>query len=77
MSGIGADVTSYVLEDLQKWTDYVVWVRAHTDVGPGPESSAAGSRTQEDGMLMALWNTNPPDTHFVPLLLLPFSLASS
>uniref|UniRef100_A0AAQ4PK53 Receptor-type tyrosine-protein phosphatase F n=1 Tax=Gasterosteus aculeatus aculeatus TaxID=481459 RepID=A0AAQ4PK53_GASAC len=48
VSGIGADVTSYVLEDLQKWTDYVVWVRAHTDVGPGPESSAAGSRTQED-----------------------------
>ncbi|XP_074492945.1 protein tyrosine phosphatase receptor type Fa isoform X4 [Sebastes fasciatus] len=48
VSGIGADVTSYVLEDLQKWTEYLVWVRAHTDVGPGPESSAACIRTQED-----------------------------
>lgn len=52
VSGIGADVTSYVLEDLQKWTEYLVWVRAHTDVGPGPESSPACIRTQEDGMLM-------------------------
>ncbi|KAM6938873.1 protein tyrosine phosphatase receptor type Fa [Lycodopsis pacificus] len=48
VSGIGADVTSYVLEDLQKWTEYCVWLRAHTDVGPGPESSAACSRTKED-----------------------------
>ncbi|XP_031733670.1 protein tyrosine phosphatase receptor type Fa isoform X3 [Anarrhichthys ocellatus] len=48
VSGIGADVTSYVLEDLQKWTEYLVWLRAHTDVGPGPESSAACSRTKED-----------------------------
>ncbi|XP_034386397.1 protein tyrosine phosphatase receptor type Fa isoform X1 [Cyclopterus lumpus] len=48
VSGIAADVTSYVLEDLQKWTEYLVWVRAHTDVGPGPESSAACSRTKED-----------------------------
>ncbi|XP_034738126.1 protein tyrosine phosphatase receptor type Fa isoform X9 [Etheostoma cragini] len=48
VSGIGADVTSYVLDDLQKWTEYLVWVRAHTDVGPGPESSAARIRTRED-----------------------------
>uniref|UniRef100_A0A8C9ZKU9 Receptor-type tyrosine-protein phosphatase F n=1 Tax=Sander lucioperca TaxID=283035 RepID=A0A8C9ZKU9_SANLU len=48
VSGIGADVTSYVLDDLQKWTEYLVWVRAHTDVGPGPESSAARIRTKED-----------------------------
>ncbi|XP_068563883.1 protein tyrosine phosphatase receptor type Fa isoform X2 [Cebidichthys violaceus] len=48
VSGIAADVTSYVLEDLQKWTEYSVWVRAHTDAGPGPESSAACSRTKED-----------------------------
>lgn len=50
--GIGADVTSYVLEDLEKWTEYRVWVRAHTDVGPGPESPTTSIRTQEDGMLM-------------------------
>lgn len=52
VSGIGADTTSYVLEHLEKWTEYLVWVRAHTDVGPGPESPAAHIRTKEDGMLM-------------------------
>ncbi|XP_071387132.1 protein tyrosine phosphatase receptor type Fa isoform X2 [Centroberyx affinis] len=48
VSGIGADASSYVLEDLEKWTEYAVWVRAHTDVGPGPESPAARIRTKED-----------------------------
>uniref|UniRef100_A0A3Q4MXW4 Receptor-type tyrosine-protein phosphatase F n=1 Tax=Neolamprologus brichardi TaxID=32507 RepID=A0A3Q4MXW4_NEOBR len=48
VSGIGPDITSYILEDLEKWTEYLVWVRAHTDVGPGPESSAAQVRTKED-----------------------------
>ncbi|XP_044056647.1 protein tyrosine phosphatase receptor type Fa isoform X5 [Siniperca chuatsi] len=48
VSGIGADVTSYVLEDLEKWTEYLAWVRAHTDVGPGPESPTARIRTKED-----------------------------
>lgn len=52
VSGISADLTSYVLEDLDKWTEYLVWVRAHTDVGPGPESPAALIRTLEDGTLM-------------------------
>uniref|UniRef100_A0A8C2J9A2 Receptor-type tyrosine-protein phosphatase F n=1 Tax=Cyprinus carpio TaxID=7962 RepID=A0A8C2J9A2_CYPCA len=45
---IGADATSYVLEGLEKWTEYQVWVRAHTDVGPGPESTAVRVRTNED-----------------------------
>lgn len=57
VSGIGPDITSYILEDLEKWTEYLVWVRAHTDVGPGPESSAAKIRTKEDGMLMVSWET--------------------
>ncbi|XP_028258985.1 protein tyrosine phosphatase receptor type Fa isoform X3 [Parambassis ranga] len=48
VSGIGDDITSYVLEDLEKWTEYLVWVRAHTDIGPGPESTAARIRTKED-----------------------------
>ncbi|XP_040895699.1 protein tyrosine phosphatase receptor type Fa isoform X3 [Toxotes jaculatrix] len=48
VSGIGADVTSYVLEDLEKWTEYMVWVRAHNDIGPGPESPTAHIRTKED-----------------------------
>ncbi|XP_067454103.1 protein tyrosine phosphatase receptor type Fa isoform X1 [Thunnus thynnus] len=48
VSGIGANVTSYVLEDLEKWTEYLVWVRAYTDVGPGPESPTARIKTKED-----------------------------
>lgn len=46
---IPADVSSYVLEGLEKWTEYVVWVKAHTDVGPGPESGNTRVRTKEDG----------------------------
>ncbi|XP_036409564.1 receptor-type tyrosine-protein phosphatase F isoform X9 [Megalops cyprinoides] len=48
VTGIGADATSHVLEGLEKWTEYQVWVRAHTDVGPGPESPVARIRTNED-----------------------------
>ncbi|XP_014872280.1 receptor-type tyrosine-protein phosphatase F isoform X2 [Poecilia latipinna] len=48
VSDIGADATSYVLEGLEKWTEYEVWVRAHTDVGPGPESAPVKMRTKED-----------------------------
>lgn len=50
---IGADATSYVLEGLEKWTEYQVWVRAHTDVGPGPESDPVRIRTKEDGRCWA------------------------
>lgn len=50
VTGIGADATSHVLEGLEKWTEYQVWVRAHTDVGPGPESAAVKMRTKEDGV---------------------------
>ncbi|XP_076135118.1 protein tyrosine phosphatase receptor type Fa isoform X3 [Alosa pseudoharengus] len=45
---IPADASSHVLDGLEKWTEYQVWVRAHTDVGPGPESPAARIRTKED-----------------------------
>uniref|UniRef100_A0A673WXQ3 Receptor-type tyrosine-protein phosphatase F n=1 Tax=Salmo trutta TaxID=8032 RepID=A0A673WXQ3_SALTR len=48
VSGIRADFSSYILEGLEKWTEYQVWVRAHTDVGPGPESPAVRIRTKED-----------------------------
>nr|XP_057930087.1 protein tyrosine phosphatase receptor type Fa isoform X1 [Doryrhamphus excisus] len=48
VSGIGADTRSYVLDHLEKWTEYLVWVRAHTIIGPGPESPAVRIRTQED-----------------------------
>ncbi|XP_077440031.1 protein tyrosine phosphatase receptor type Fa isoform X2 [Vanacampus margaritifer] len=46
--GISADERSFVLKGLEKWTEYSVWVRAVTDVGPGPESPPAYVRTQED-----------------------------
>ncbi|XP_037386929.1 receptor-type tyrosine-protein phosphatase F isoform X4 [Pygocentrus nattereri] len=45
---IGADALSYVLEGLEKWTEYQLCVRAHTDVGPGPESPPVRARTRED-----------------------------
>ncbi|XP_041126661.1 protein tyrosine phosphatase receptor type Fa isoform X8 [Polyodon spathula] len=48
VSNISAEATSYVMEDLEKWTEYMVWVRAHTDVGPGPESPPVHVRTDED-----------------------------
>ncbi|XP_053507253.1 receptor-type tyrosine-protein phosphatase F isoform X2 [Ictalurus furcatus] len=48
VTDIGADATGVVLEGLGKWTEYVVRVRAHTDVGPGPESAPVRIRTNED-----------------------------
>uniref|UniRef100_A0A8B9LR17 Receptor-type tyrosine-protein phosphatase F n=1 Tax=Astyanax mexicanus TaxID=7994 RepID=A0A8B9LR17_ASTMX len=45
---IGVDTLSYVLDGLEKWTEYKVCVRAHTDVGPGPESPAVRIKTRED-----------------------------
>ena len=36
--GIPSDTTKYLLEQLEKWTEYRITVTAHTDVGPGPES---------------------------------------
>lgn len=51
---IGADATSCVLEGLEKWTEYQVRVRAHTDVGPGPESTPVMMKTKEDGRLTPL-----------------------
>nr|XP_057917433.1 receptor-type tyrosine-protein phosphatase F-like isoform X3 [Doryrhamphus excisus] len=47
-TGIGSGATDYILEDLEKWTEYQVWVRAHTDVGPGPESAPVRMKTKED-----------------------------
>ncbi|XP_064411068.1 receptor-type tyrosine-protein phosphatase delta isoform X4 [Latimeria chalumnae] len=40
--------TQYLLEQLEKWTEYQVTVTAHTDVGPGPESTPVLIRTDED-----------------------------
>lgn len=49
VNGISREHSSWDLVGLEKWTEYRVWVRAHTDVGPGPESSPVLVRTNEDG----------------------------
>ncbi|XP_068808950.1 receptor-type tyrosine-protein phosphatase F isoform X15 [Struthio camelus] len=48
VDGIGREHSSWEIKDLEKWTEYKVWVRAHTDVGPGPESTPVHVRTDED-----------------------------
>ncbi|TRZ02637.1 hypothetical protein DNTS_000622 [Danionella cerebrum] len=48
VQNISSQTYRYILEDLEKWTQYLVWVKAHTDVGPGPESSSMRIRTKED-----------------------------
>ncbi|XP_035107006.2 receptor-type tyrosine-protein phosphatase F isoform X22 [Callithrix jacchus] len=48
VEGISREHSSWDLVGLEKWTEYRVWVRAHTDVGPGPESSPVLVRTDED-----------------------------
>ena len=50
ISDIPPETTQYLLENLEKWTEYRVTVTAHTDVGPGPESLPQLIRTEEDGM---------------------------
>lgn len=57
--GISSDSTQYLLEQLEKWTEYRISVTAHTDVGPGPESLAVLIRTDEDGMLTPLHQFAP------------------
>ncbi|KAG9342521.1 hypothetical protein JZ751_016525 [Albula glossodonta] len=42
------ETSQYLLENLEKWTEYSVTVSAHTDVGPGPESLPLLIRTDED-----------------------------
>ncbi|XP_058993959.1 receptor-type tyrosine-protein phosphatase F isoform X9 [Mustela lutreola] len=48
VDSISREHSSWDLVGLEKWTEYRVWVRAHTDVGPGPESSPVLVRTDED-----------------------------
>ncbi|XP_041430062.1 protein tyrosine phosphatase receptor type D S homeolog isoform X12 [Xenopus laevis] len=46
--GISSETRQYLLEQLEKWTQYRIIVIAYTDVGPGPESSPILIRTDED-----------------------------
>ena len=50
ITGIPPESSQYLLENLEKWTEYQVMVTAHTDVGAGPESLPQLIRTEEDGM---------------------------
>lgn len=43
------NVTSHVLENLKRWTEYKIWVLAGTSVGDGPSSYPITVRTREDG----------------------------
>lgn len=41
--------TRFVLDELNKWTEYRIWVLAGTSVGDGPPSYPISVRTHEDG----------------------------
>lgn len=43
------NATSFVLDELRRWTEYRVWVLAGTSVGDGPASYPVTIRTHEDG----------------------------
>ncbi|KAK1175774.1 receptor-type tyrosine-protein phosphatase delta isoform X12 [Acipenser oxyrinchus oxyrinchus] len=48
ISDLYPETSQYLLEELEKWTEYRVTVSAHTEVGPGPESLPQLIRTDED-----------------------------
>lgn len=50
IDGIPPDSSPYLLENLEKWTEYGITVRAQTEAGDGPESLQLLIRTEEDGM---------------------------
>lgn len=50
IDGIPPESSPYLLENLEKWTEYGVTVRAQTEAGDGPESLQLLIRTEEDGM---------------------------
>lgn len=52
IDGISPQTSQYLLENLDKWTEYRVTVTALTDVGAGPESLPQLIRTEEDGMCL-------------------------
>uniref|UniRef100_A0A8C5M2F3 Receptor-type tyrosine-protein phosphatase S n=1 Tax=Leptobrachium leishanense TaxID=445787 RepID=A0A8C5M2F3_9ANUR len=48
ITGISSNSNQYLLEHLEKWTQYQISMTAYTDVGPGPESIPILIRTDED-----------------------------
>lgn len=48
--------TTFILDELKRWTEYRIWVLAGTSVGDGPPSYPITVRTHEDGMCsMSFW----------------------
>lgn len=43
------NTTEFVMDELDKWTEYKIWVLAGTSVGDGPKSHPIRVRTHEDG----------------------------
>lgn len=50
IADIPPETSRYLLENLEKWTEYRVTVMAHTEAGESPESLPHLIRTEEDGM---------------------------
>lgn len=50
IDGIPSQSSPYLLENLEKWTEYGITIRAQTEAGDGPESLQLLFRTEEDGM---------------------------
>lgn len=52
VDGIPLESSPYLLENLKKWTEYGITIRAQTEAGDGPESLQLLIRTEEDGMFI-------------------------
>uniref|UniRef100_A0A4W6G9U6 Receptor-type tyrosine-protein phosphatase delta n=1 Tax=Lates calcarifer TaxID=8187 RepID=A0A4W6G9U6_LATCA len=48
IDGIPPESSPYLLENLEKWTEYGITIRAQTEAGDGPESLQLLIRTEED-----------------------------
>ncbi|KAF4529945.1 hypothetical protein B566_EDAN018067, partial [Ephemera danica] len=45
---LNASATTFLVDELKKWTEYRIWVLAGTSVGDGPPSNPVSVRTDED-----------------------------
>jgi hypothetical protein len=57
---ITLNATSFVLDELKRWTEYRIWVLAGTSIGDGPPSFPITVRTHEDGTYFIKNSTPPP-----------------
>ena len=57
----------YVIDELQKFTEYRLWINAGTKVGDGPSSYPVLTKTDEDGKSTALLSFSCTTTADEPL----------